>query len=99
YIRTRYDKPGNVYLGIVSRLDAPVTGAMVIARTSKAAARLTDAFRHHRVKKTYLALVEGEPNNSSGELVHYLRHDERHRRVHVTHPQADGARQAVLAYQ
>ncbi|MDQ7040945.1 MAG: RNA pseudouridine synthase [Rhodothermus sp.] len=58
-IRERFDKPGNVYLGLVQRLDAPVSGVMVLARTSKAAARLTRQFREHTVEKVYLALVEG----------------------------------------
>ncbi len=59
YIRERYAKPGNVYLGVVSRLDAPVTGVVVLARTSKAARRLTEQFRNRSVEKTYWALVEG----------------------------------------
>lgn len=98
YIRHKYAKPGNVYLGIVSRLDAPVTGAMVIARTSKAASRLTEAFRQHKVEKIYLALVEGTMLDQKGKLVHYLRHDERNRRVHTTSANASGAREAVLTY-
>ena len=57
YIKQKYEKPGNVYLGIVSRLDAPVTGVMVLARTSKAAARLTEQFRSKQVQKAYWALV------------------------------------------
>src|SRR5687768_8468259 len=61
YIRTKYNKPSNVYLGIVSRLDAPVTGLVLLAKTSKAAARLSEAFRLRRVIKTYLAAVEGKP--------------------------------------
>jgi 23S rRNA pseudouridine1911/1915/1917 synthase len=97
YIRRAYDKPGNVYLGIVSRLDAPVTGVVTMARTSKAASRLTESFRSHKINKVYLALVEGESDLPAGDIVHYLRHDERNRRVHVTHPQAEGAKQAVLA--
>lgn len=98
YLRHKYAKPGNVYLGVVSRLDAPVTGVLVIARTSKAASRLTAAFGQRQVTKRYLALVEGEPAEPSGELIHYLRHDERHRRVHTTHAEAEGARRALLAY-
>lgn len=98
HIRQAYNKPGHVYLGIVSRLDAPVTGVVVMARTSKAARRLTASFRNRQVRKNYLALVEGEPDTREGQLVHYLRHDDRHRRVHTTHPEADGAQQAILTY-
>lgn len=99
YIREKYDKQGNVYLGIVSRLDAPVTGLVTIARTSKAANRLTAAFREHRVEKSYLALVAGEPEQPSGTLEHYLRKDERHRRVHTTHASAPDAQLARLQYE
>jgi 23S rRNA pseudouridine1911/1915/1917 synthase len=98
YIRQRYDKPGNVYLGIVSRLDAPVTGVLLVARTSKAASRLTEMFRDRDVEKTYWALVEGRVDPHSGHLVHYLRKDERHRRMHVTGAGASGAQRAELAY-
>jgi 23S rRNA pseudouridine1911/1915/1917 synthase len=98
YIREKYDKPGNVYLGIVSRLDAPVTGLVVIARTSKAAARLTESFRSRKVRKVYLAAVEGSPPDQSGTLEHYLRKDERHRKMHVTHESAEGAQAARLSY-
>lgn len=99
YIRDKYNKPGNVYLGIVSRLDTPVTGATILARTSKAASRLSAAFRERRVSKTYWAVVEGNVEPYQGVLEHYLRKDERHRKVHVTHAAADDAQLARLRYQ
>lgn len=98
YIAEKYDKPGNVYLGVVSRLDAPVTGVVLLARTSKAAARLSELFRKRDVVKEYLAVVEGEPETESGELVHFLRHDDRHRKVHVTSSQTPDAQEARLRY-
>jgi 23S rRNA pseudouridine1911/1915/1917 synthase len=98
YVKRKYDKPGNVYLGIVSRLDAPVTGVVLLAKTSKAAARLSEAFRQRRVKKIYLAAVEGTPTAASAVLEHYLRKDERHRRVHATHEACPDAQLARLAY-
>lgn len=98
YIREKYQKPGNVYLGIVSRLDTPVTGVTVMARTSKAAARLSEAFRERSVKKLYWAVVAGELPEPSGTLEHYLRKDERHRKVHVTHPTVPDAQIARLQY-
>jgi 23S rRNA pseudouridine1911/1915/1917 synthase len=98
YIRHKYGKPGEVYLGIVSRLDAPVTGVVLMARTSKAAARLTKLFRERDVEKTYWALVEGSVEPASGELVHHLRKDERHRQMHVTGANAVGAQRAELSY-
>lgn len=98
YIRQKYAKPGNVYLGIVSRLDTPVTGVTILARTSKAAARLSAAFRGRDVKKTYWAVVEGVPVEAEATLEHYLRKDERHRKVHVTHAAAPDAQLARLTY-
>src|SRR5687767_8674655 len=61
YIKSKYAKPGKVYLGVVSRLDASVTGVVLFARTSKAASRLSEQFRTHEVEKTYWAIVEGVP--------------------------------------
>jgi 23S rRNA pseudouridine1911/1915/1917 synthase len=98
YVRAKYSKPGNVYLGVVSRLDGPVTGVTLIARTSKAAARLSAAFRDREVGKTYWAVVETPPEPAAGALEHWLRKDERHRKVHVTHAGADGAQLARLCY-
>ncbi|HMO85739.1 MAG TPA: RluA family pseudouridine synthase [Lacipirellulaceae bacterium] len=98
YIRREYAKPGNVYLGVVSRLDAPVTGVVLLARTSKAAGRLSASFRQRQVKKTYLAIVEGCIEPDHGVLEHYLRKDERHRKVHVTHAGAADAQMARLEY-
>ncbi len=98
YIKQKYNKPGNVYLGIVSRLDAPVTGVLLIARTSKAAKRLTESFRTRAVEKSYLALVEGHLDRPAGKLEHFVRKDERHRRMHTTTSTADGAQHAILDY-
>jgi 23S rRNA pseudouridine1911/1915/1917 synthase len=98
YVREKYKKPGNVYLGVVSRLDAPVTGLVLLARTSKAAARLSEAFRERTVEKSYLAVVEGTLAPAEGKLDHYLRKDERHRKVHVTHAEHPEAQWARLGY-
>lgn len=98
YLAKKYNKPGNVYLGVVSRLDAPVTGVVLMARTSKAASRLSAAFRNREVKKTYWAGVEGELAAPRAVLVNYLRKDERHRRVHATHADCPGAQLAKLKY-
>ena len=99
-IKQKYNKPGNVFLGVVSRLDARVTGVIVIARTSKAAKRLTDAFRNRDVEKHYWALTEVSPSPKNGTMEDYLVSDSRHRRVHVAKSEnADGAKHAVLDYQ
>ncbi|MFZ1935521.1 MAG: RluA family pseudouridine synthase [Thermoguttaceae bacterium] len=98
YVKQRYQKPGNVYLGIVSRLDAPVTGVVLLARTSKAAARLTEQFRSRGVEKTYWAIAEGIVEPAEGRLVDWLAEDERHRRMHIVGRTMPGAREARLAY-
>src|SRR5436190_22987192 len=72
YLKQRYAKPGNVYLGIPHRLDRPVSGVVVFARNSKAAARLAEQFRDRQVRKTYWALVERPPECPAGELVDWL---------------------------
>ena len=99
HIKQKYDKPGAVYLGIVSRLDAPVTGLVLLARTSKAASRLSEAFRDRKVEKVYAAIVEGEAPPCTEPVIHHLRKDERHRKVHTTHAAAPGAQRAELSYE
>jgi len=98
YIKDRYQKPGNVYLGTVSRLDAPVTGVVLFARTSKAAARLNEQFRTREVEKTYWALVEGRLEPATGTLTHWLAQDERHRRMHAVGADELGAKECRLHY-
>ena len=102
YIKQKYNKPGNVFLGVVSRLDAPVTGVLPIARTSKAAARLTEQFRQGTVDKVYWAVVEGTPDRPEGKCVDWVRKDERHRKMHIaakSHPEAKEARLTYRALQ
>jgi 23S rRNA pseudouridine1911/1915/1917 synthase len=98
YVKEHYRKPGNVYLGTMSRLDAPVTGIVLFARTSKAARRLTEQFRSRSVQKTYWGLLEGVVRPATGEWVNWLAQDERHRRVRVVGPTQPGAKEARLAY-
>jgi len=98
YIKDKYNKPGNVYLGIVSRLDAPVTGILLIARTSKAASRLTNAFRGGEVEKTYWAVVDGEPPED-GQCTDLMVKDERRRKMHVTKVEGEGVKEARLQFQ
>lgn len=72
YLKEKYNKPGNVYLGLVHRLDRPVGGVMVFAKTSKAASRLSEEIRKGNLKKRYLAVVEGYFDNNEGTLIDYL---------------------------
>lgn len=97
-LKIRYNKPGNVYLGLVHRLDRPVGGAMVFAKTSKAASRLSENVRNHSFRKRYVAVVHGQPPASSGRLIHYLRKDVRKNTVSVVRKQDEGAKEAILDY-
>lgn len=98
YLRQKYDKPGNVYLGIASRLDAVTSGAIVLARTSKAARRLTDAFRTKEVEKTYWAGVGTTPEPAAAECFDHLRKDETQRRMVIAGSDVRDAKEARLAY-
>ncbi|HBB92618.1 MAG: RNA pseudouridine synthase [Bacteroidetes bacterium GWF2_49_14] len=75
YIAKKYKKPGDVFLGVVHRLDRPATGVVVFARTSKALTRMNEMFKGHEVKKTYWAVVKNRPAEEEGTLVHYLHKD------------------------
>ncbi|MGE5614663.1 MAG: RluA family pseudouridine synthase [Bacillota bacterium] len=86
-LKVRYNKPGNVYLGLVHRLDRPVGGVMVFAKTSKAASRLSGQIREGKFGKSYIAVVHGTPRQPSGTLEHYLVKDDRTNTVKVVGPQ------------
>ena len=98
YIAQKYDKPGNVYLGIVSRLDTPTTGVVAIARTSKAADRLCKQFREHSVRKTYYALVAGHFAEESGTFIDMIAEENRHRKVYITRDPDIPSVRGVLHY-
>jgi len=98
YLKQRYQKPGNVYLGVVSRLDAAVSGAVLFARTSKAAARLSEQFRSHSVEKTYWALVSGSISPTQGECVDWIHKDDAQMRMVVAAGPGGTAQEAVLRY-
>lgn len=82
-LKKRYQKPGNVYLGLVHRLDRPVGGVMVFAKTSKAASRLSEQVRTHQLEKCYFAVIEGTMNIKKGTLVDFLKKDEKLNQVFV----------------
>ena len=98
YLKRKYQKPGNVYVGVVSRLDAPVSGVLVLARTSKAAARLAEQFRERDPQKVYWAIVEGTLGQATGKLVHWIVKDEARRRMTVRSKQTAGTQEAKLRY-
>lgn len=97
-LKQRYNKPGNVFVGLVHRLDRPVGGAMIFAKTSKAASRLSDAVRTRKFGKTYMCIVQGIPTAAEAELVHYLRKDSKKNQVTVFKQPAAEAKDARLSY-
>ncbi|MBS2211881.1 RluA family pseudouridine synthase [Carboxylicivirga mesophila] len=98
YIKKKYNKPGDVFLGVVHRLDRPVSGVVLFARTSKALSRLNKMFQDKQVKKTYWALVAELPEEDSGRLVHYiLKNSEKNKSYAFPKPRA-GAKEAILNY-
>lgn len=99
YIKEKYNKPGNVYLGLVHRLDRPVGGIMIFARTSKSASRLSNQVREKIFKKEYLAVVDGKPEPKSGTLEDYLYKDERNNISKVVKKEKKNAKLAKLDYE
>jgi len=99
YLKEKYNKPGNVYLGLVHRLDRPVGGVMVFAKTSKAASRLSEEIRNKTFKKTYLAIVNGKMESESGEYVDYLWKDEKQNTSYVVKEGKKNSKLAKLNYE
>lgn len=98
-LKVRYNKPGNVYLGLVHRLDRPVGGVMVFAKTSKAASRLSNSIRIGEFDRTYLAVTRGVPQQVRGELTHYLLKDTKKNIVSSVSKNTKNAKKAVLEYE
>lgn len=98
YIKEKYNKPGNVYIGLVHRLDRPVGGIMIFARTSKSASRLSNQVREKIFKKKYLAVVDGKFEKNQGTLEDYLYKDERHNMSKVVKKEKKNVKLAKLDY-
>jgi 23S rRNA pseudouridine1911/1915/1917 synthase len=98
YLKVKYDKPGNVFCGVVHRLDRPTSGAVVFARTSKALERLNAQFRDKETNKTYWAIVESKPEKEEATLVHYLKKNEKQNKSYATLHEVPGSKKAVLHY-
>jgi len=98
YLKEKYQKPGNVFVGLVHRLDRPVSGVVLFARTSKGAARLSEQFREGTIQKTYRAVVEGAVAESAGEFVDFLLKDEKTNTVRSVKPGTPGARESRLSF-
>ncbi len=98
YLKQKYHKLGKVFLGVVHRLDRPVSGIVLFGKTSKGAARLSEQIRNHTFKKTYHALVNGVPKQKSGTLIHFLKKDETKNMVTVFNHEMPGTLRAELDY-
>lgn len=98
YIKVTYNKPGNVYLGLVHRLDRPVGGVMVFAKTSKAASRLSNSIRTRTFDKKYKAVVHGRPQHLQQQLTHFLVKNNRLNKVFSVGEHREGAKKAILNY-
>ena len=98
YLKRKYSKPGNVYLGIPHRLDRPTTGIVIYAKTDKALSRMTALFRTSDVKKTYWAIIDKCPERPEGELIHYITRDAKSNKSFASSKDRPGAKLARLSY-
>lgn len=98
YIKEKYNKPGDAFLGLVHRLDRPVSGAVILARTSKALTRLTQMVKDREIKKTYWAIVDKQPGSDEGVLVDFLRKNEQQNKSYTVKENTAGAKRAELKY-
>ena len=99
YIKDKYNKPGEVFLGVTHRLDRPTSGVVLFARTSKALTRLNEMFKsHEQIKKTYWAIVQGAPKVPEARLENWLVRNEAQNKSYIAKPGAKEAKQAILSY-
>lgn len=98
YLKEKYQKPGNVFVGVTHRLDRPVSGLVVFAKTSKALSRLNEMFKNSEVKKTYWAIVKECPPELEGELVHYLVRNEKQNKSYAYDKEVPDSKKAILHY-
>lgn len=98
YVKDKYNKPGNVYLGVVHRLDRPTSGIVIFARTSKALERLNKMLREKTIKKTYWAIVKQHPKKEKDTLINYLKKNPKNNKSSVYQKEIEGSKRAVLHY-
>jgi 23S rRNA pseudouridine1911/1915/1917 synthase len=98
YIKDKYNKPGDVFLGVVHRLDRPTTGIVVFARTSKALSRLNDLFKNRETEKTYWAVVKNKPPKNEDTLIHYLKRNEKNNTSKAHTKEVPESKKASLDY-
>ncbi|OOV26355.1 RNA pseudouridine synthase [Flavobacterium sp. LM5] len=98
YLKDKYNKPGEVFLGIVHRLDRPTTGIVVFAKTSKALTRMNELFSNRETRKTYWAVVKNQPENTQGQLVHYIKRNEKNNTSKAHKKEVPDSKLASLDY-
>jgi 23S rRNA pseudouridine1911/1915/1917 synthase len=98
FLKTKYNKPGNVYLGVTHRIDRPVSGIVMFAKTSKALARLNNMFQNREIQKTYLVVSRGRPEETSGRLTHYLVRDQQKNKSFVHKNEVPNSSKSELTY-
>ena len=99
YIKEKYNKPGNVFCGLTHRLDRPVSGVVIFAKTSKALERINNMLQKHEIKKTYWAIVKNAPKQSEGTLVNYLVRNEKQNKSYAYNTEKPNSKRAELNYQ
>ncbi len=98
YLKAKYNKPGNVFLGVIHRIDRPVSGVVIYARTSKALPRMNNMFRDGEIEKTYYAVVEGHMDEHEARLVHYMTRNQGQNKSYVSNDQKPNSKEAILSY-
>ncbi|MBE0649783.1 MAG: RNA pseudouridine synthase [Bacteroidales bacterium] len=98
YLKEKYNKPGNVFLGVVHRLDRPVSGVIVFAKTSKALSRMNQIVKERKLKKTYWAIVKNSPPREEGQLIHNLVRKEKNNKTYITNNPSKDSKEAILNY-
>jgi len=98
YIKQKYNKPGNVYLGVIHRIDRPASGVVVFARTGKALTRMNELVKERRIEKKYWAIVKNRPENDKRELRNFLLKNEKKNKSFVVETKKEGAKEAILTY-
>jgi len=98
WLKEKYDKPGNVFIGVTHRLDRPVSGVVLFAKTTKALTRLNEMFKAGEIKKTYWAIVKNQPKEDEAELVHYIVRNEKQNKSYAYDTEKPNSKKAILHY-
>ncbi len=98
WLKIKYNKPGNVFLGVIHRLDRPVSGAVVFAKTGKALSRMNDLFKTGRVRKIYWALVAGKPEKDEDRLINHMKKNQAQNKSYIYNKPVKGSKEAILDY-